>query len=214
VAKTEPVARRASEARRVEGLWSGEFGDAYVERNLTVGDQRGPFWQDLLARLRVEGVLEVGCNVGANLQWIVRGVPPRDVYGVDINEKALREVRKRLPDVNTLWSPARSLPFRDERFDLVFTSGVLIHQPPRVLPLVMAEVVRCARRYVVANEYFGTELAEIPYRGQTGALWKGDYGALYEELFPELRLVKSGPLPEIPGDWEGVHHWLFEKRRA
>lgn len=200
-----------SDAERVERFWSGDFGNAYVQRNRTVGDERGPFWKELFATHPVESALEVGCNVGANLRWITKHVPARNVWGIDINETALQEIRRDLPGVNAVWSPARSLPFRDARFDLAFTSGVLIHQPPRVLPLVMAEVVRCARRYVVCNEYYAEDLTEIPYRGQSGVLWKGDYGALYQDLFPELRLVRSAPLPEIPGDWEGVHHWLFEK---
>ena len=47
---------------------------------------RQAFWQSLLAEFPARRVLEVGCNVGANLRWIAESVAPRDVYGVDINE--------------------------------------------------------------------------------------------------------------------------------
>src|SRR4029450_3836841 len=33
------------DAARLEALWSGEFGDAYTERNAAAGDGRGGFWR-------------------------------------------------------------------------------------------------------------------------------------------------------------------------
>ena len=98
--------------------------------------------------------------------------------------------------MNAIVGPARELPFRDRWFDLVFTMGVLIHQPPQTLPLVMAEIVRCSRRYVLCGEYFAEKLTEVPYRGQTGALFKRDFGGMYEQLFPELELRKTGFLSQ------------------
>jgi pseudaminic acid biosynthesis-associated methylase len=197
------------ETTRLEDLWAHDFGDEYVERNIEAGEGRDAFWHDLLDRIECESLLEVGCNVGANLRWIVDRVSPRDVYGIDINESALDTIRRRLR-VNAIWSPARELPFRDRYFDLVFTAGVLIHQPETTLPLVMAEVVRTSRRYVLALEYHANETVEVPYRGHEGALFKRDYGRLYAELFPELELVESGDLGKDEG-WDEVTWWLFRR---
>jgi pseudaminic acid biosynthesis-associated methylase len=198
------------EARRLEQLWSEEFGDAYVDRNRAAGESRAPFWQTILAEFPVQRVLEVGCNVGANLRWVAATIPPQNVYGIDINLKSLDDLHRTLPGVNALWSPARELPFRDRWFDLVFTIGVLIHQPESTLPLVMAEVVRCSRRYVLCGEYYAEQTTEVPYRGQEGALFKRDYGRLYQELFPELTLRKQGFLGRAEG-WDDVTYWVFEK---
>lgn len=203
----------ATESQRVEEIWGGEFGNDYVKRNLAAANGRGPFWKEILTEFPVESVLEVGCNIGANLRWIVEHIPPRLVCGVDINEFALRGLRQALPDVNAMWSPARGLPFRDQMFDLVFTTGVLIHQPPDVLPQVMREIVRCSRRYVLAGEYFSATPAEIVYRGQTGLAWKRDFGRYYQELFPELRLRRTGFLAKKDGGWDDVTYWMFEKAR-
>lgn len=199
-----------SEATRLEQLWSGEFGDAYVERNRMAGNVRELFWQTVLNELDVRTLLEVGCNVGANLRWIAALRPPQQVFGVDINLKALGELRRNYPDINSLWSPGRELPFRDSWFDLVFTMGVLIHQPETTLPLVMAEIVRCSRRYVLCGEYFSEKTIEVPYRGQSGALFKRNYGNLYNELFPELHLIREGFLSRDLG-WDDVTYWIFEK---
>lgn len=207
---TPDSAKAGSEAKRLEQLWGGEFGDHYVDRNRGAGEVRAPFWQMILSEFPAQRALEVGCNVGANLRWVAQQVPPHEVYGIDINRKALAELRQTLPEVNALWSPARSLPFRDGWFDLVFTMGVLIHQPPDQLPLVMAEIVRCSRRYILCGEYFAEAPTEVAYRGQNGALFKRDYGRLYEQLFPELVLRTQGFLSRAEG-WDDVTYWMFEK---
>jgi pseudaminic acid biosynthesis-associated methylase len=199
------------EASRLEQLWASDFGDAYIERNRGAGAVRKTFWQGLLAEFPAGQVLEVGCNVGANLRWIRESIAPRDVYGVDINEKAIQEIRSILPGVNALVGPARSLPFRDRSFDLVFTMGVLIHQPESTLPLVMHEIVRTSARYVLCGEYYSTEPVSLEYREQNGALFKRDYGKMYRELFPQLQLIKEGFLGREQG-WDDITWWLFQTR--
>lgn len=198
------------EARRLEALWGGQFGDEYVDRNIDAAKVRGPFWEQILSKIEVQRVLEVGCNVGANLSWIAKRVPDDGVYGIDINRKALAQLRTVIPNVNALYAPARTLPFRDGFFDLTFTMGVLIHQPPETLPLVMNEIVRCSRRYVLCGEYASEVPTEVAYRGQTGALFKRDFGGYYQQLFPELKQITTGFLGKDQG-WDDVTYWLFEK---
>jgi pseudaminic acid biosynthesis-associated methylase len=202
----------SSEALRLEALWSGKWGDAYTKRNRFAAQGRQPFWQMILAAFPVRNVLEVGCNIGANLCWIAEQVSRHHIYGVDINEQALYELQQTLPGINTIRSSARQLPFRDGWFDLVFTTGVLIHQPPEIVPVVMTEIVRCARRYIVCGEYYAETLTDVPYRGQTGALWKQDFGKLYQQLFPALVLRKVGFLSRTQGGWDDVTYWVLEKR--
>ncbi|WP_165360613.1 pseudaminic acid biosynthesis-associated methylase [Candidatus Chloroploca sp. Khr17] len=202
--------RSAAEAKRLEQLWSGEFGNAYIERNRTAGEHRAAFWAATLAAFPVQRILEVGCNLGGNLQHIASQLPPEQVYGIDINQQALLELHRLVPGVNALYSPARELPFRDRWFDLVFTMGVLIHQPETTLPLVMAEIVRCSRRYVLCGEYYAEQTTEISYRGEHAALFKRDYGRIYQELFPDLQLRQTGLLGRDEG-WDDVTYWLFEK---
>jgi pseudaminic acid biosynthesis-associated methylase len=198
------------DAIRLEELWAGTFGDEYVERNRRAGEARAAFWDALLERTRPASVLEVGCNLGANLAHVARRVAPHRVYGIDVNARALGELRRALPDVNAVHAPARELPFRDRHFDLVFTMGVLIHQPETTLPLVLAEIARTARERVLMGEYFAEKTTEVPYRGQSGALFKRDYGRIFGELFPEFRLEERGFLGRDQG-WDDVTWWLFRR---
>jgi len=201
----------ADDAARLEALWAGEFGDDYVVRNRAAGEGRRPFWETRLARLDVASALEVGCNVGANLQWLAELLGTDHVAGVDINERALAILHERVPGIDARKASARHLPFGDRSFDLVFTTGVLIHQPPDELPRVMDEIVRCSRRYVLCGEYRADDLEEVPYRGEEGALFRHDYGRLYQERHPSLRLVEEGFLPRADGVWDDIAFWVFEK---
>jgi pseudaminic acid biosynthesis-associated methylase len=212
-----PVAapRRSPDAgspTRLERLWSGPFGDRYIDRNADAGGGRSDFWATQLARPGLRSALEVGCNVGANLQWIAQHLGPERTAGVDVNSTALERLRQRLPGLDARQAPARSLPFTDGSFDLVFTTTVLIHVKHEELPGVMAEIVRCSRRYVLCGEYFAEGEVEVPYRGERDALFKRDYGALYLERHPELELVDSGFLSAAKTDWDDVTYWMLEKR--
>ncbi len=197
------------EARRAEELWSGPFGDAYIHRNRGQGENRGPFWQRLLEAFPVTSALEVGCNIGLNVPWLVRDTDGRQVVGVDVNECALREAR-RAWSLHVALARALDLPFRDAAFDLVLTMGVLMHQPPEVLEATMGEIVRCAKRYVLCCEYYAERLTEVAYREQPRSLFKGDYGCLYLERFPRLVLREQGELTrrEFGDDFT---YWMLEK---
>lgn len=197
-------------ATSLEQLWAGDFGAAYIDRNRVIDERRTSFWADLITGSRIRSVLEIGCGQGANLKPIAGLLDPHDVWGVDINEDALALARLHAPGVNVVASRARRLPFRDDLADLVFTVGVLIHQPETTLPIVMAEIVRCSSRYVLWAEYHATNTEEVPYRGETGALYRRDYGAIYRELFPELGVVREGFLGPDDG-FDRVTWQLLEK---
>jgi len=198
------------EAKRLEDLWSGSFGDAYVDRNAGAYDLRGPFWRNVIDRLSPTRVLEVGCNTGGNLRWIAPLLEPASTYGVDINRKALALLHETQPNVNALIGSAKDLPFRDSWFDLVFTMGVLIHQPDDSLPDVLREMARCSSAYLLCGEYFAEQVTEVAYRGVPGALFKRDYGRLFLEAIPGLALVDSGHLTAEEG-FDDITWWLFRK---
>jgi pseudaminic acid biosynthesis-associated methylase len=198
----------------LERLWAGEFGDEYTERNRDAETGRGVFWKRQLDALGARSALEVGCNMGGNLRWIADLLGAENVAGVDVNGKALELLRKRVPGVDAREASGARLPFEDASFDLVFTMGVLIHQDPQSqLEPMMREIVRCSRRFVIAGEYHADELTEVPYRGHDGALFKQDFGALYQRLFGELERLDTGFLSEGEGRWDDLTYWVFEKRR-
>jgi pseudaminic acid biosynthesis-associated methylase len=201
------------EASRLEQLWAGEFGDAYVTRNEVLDDRRSEFWRTLLGSAPIRTTLEVGCGQGGNLRPISAILEPDNVYGIDVNAEAIERARRNAPGTHVASSVARDLPFEDARFDLVYTVGVLIHQPDASLPEVMAEIVRCSRRFVLWVEYHAPETVEVPYHGVEGTLFKRDYGRIYHELFPELTIHSEGFLGPEAGFDRGTWQ-LLEKPTA
>lgn len=203
---------RPRAAGELEELWSGEFGDAYVGRNAPTMDVRGPFWAAILDRYPSRRVLEVGCANGANLHQMARLLPAQNLWGADLNLQALEGMRATVPGVNGAYSVARELPFRDRYFDLVFTVGLLIHQPDSTLPVVMSEIVRCSNRWIMCGEYQADEITDVKYHGMSGVLTKRDYGRLYQDLFPDLELREQMFLTKEEG-FDRVTFDVFERMR-
>lgn len=190
-------------------LWRSEFGRAYTDRNDQEKPERVTTWARVLGDLAPERVLEVGCNVGWNLEYLRRlGVP--DLFGIEPQAYAVELARSRNPRFGVLQGTAFELPFRDRWFDLAFTSGVLIHIAPETLGAAMDEIHRVSKRWIVAIEYDDPSEQEIEYRGHAGALWKRDHGALWQARYPALQLVRRLPLGAADGYDDCTAH-VFEK---
>jgi ubiquinone/menaquinone biosynthesis C-methylase UbiE len=95
---------------------------------------------------------------------------------------------------------AFSVPFKDESFDLVFVSGLLVIIPPSHVEHVLREIYRCSKRYIWEYEYYADDFTEIEYRGHRGVLWKADFAKLFLDTFPDLRLIKEKKYKHLDSD--------------
>ncbi len=205
-------------SKQVE-LWRSEFGSDYATRNnnvISAENQRRLVrdWARMLARAvgpEPRSALEVGCNIGRNLVALSHVIP--ELHGVEPNAKACEIARAHpsLPGAAITQGEGASLPYADATIDLVFTSGVLIHVAPDDLGVVVDEIVRVSRRYVLCLEYFSREPVEIPYRGRDGYLFKRDFGRFYLERHPGLRVLDYGFLWSVYDSFDDGNWWLFEK---
>ena len=202
--------QQATDTKRLEHLWSGEFGVRYTDRNRQVNAETGNFHHSLCTQLGARRVLEVGCNIGLNLTKMA-AESHFDVWGVDLNGYAIAGAKRCLPNARFALASAYSLPFGDDAFDLTFTSGVLIHIPPHSLERVMTEIHRTSRKWICCCEYYSAEVIEVPYRGEKGALYKSDFGRLFFECFPGLKLVEKGFLAKETTGFDNLTFWIFEK---
>lgn len=203
--------------------WSGQGGTEYTKRNRVRWLDRVPFWTEIVAKTGVGSVLEVGCNFGANLLALRTVKPDISLAGVEINQSAVDQAHNcGLCDVSTnapyfcfgditIRSYRGSAP---KTFDMVFTSGMLIHVPPKAIQETMRGICAFARDgvgrngYVLAIEYEAAQEEEVTYRGQRGLLWKRPYGRMYEDL--GLTEVDSGYLKPEDG-WDNTTWWLLSK---
>ena len=106
---------------------------------------------------------------------------------------------------------AHDLRFPDESFDLVFTSGVLIHIHPDNLLSSCSEIHRVTRRYIVCIEYFSDKPEEIHYRGHDELLFKRDFGSFWLDNFPDLETRDYGFAWKRVTGLDNPTWWVFEK---
>ncbi|MBA3534486.1 MAG: methyltransferase domain-containing protein [Ardenticatenales bacterium] len=192
-------------------MWRGAFGEAYTDRNVIEPASRLPAFRQMLEGLPLERVLEVGCNRGHNLLALADLLPEEsEIVGIEPNPHARALARAASTRIAVMSGQAAYLPFRENYFDMVFTSGVLIHIPPDALPTVLSELHRVSRRYLLAIEYFASEAEEISYRGHEGLLWKRNFLQDYQSLFPTLRLLRQGYWRAEDG-FDRATWWLMEK---
>jgi ubiquinone/menaquinone biosynthesis C-methylase UbiE len=103
----------------------------------------------------------------------------------------------RLPSAKLVEGSALKIPYPDADFDLVFTSGVLIHIAPDDLVTAMSEIHRCSKTWIWGLEYYAPEMTEVPYRDRQNLMWKTDYARLYLKNFADLELVLEEKLPYL-----------------
>jgi len=190
-------------------LWTGDFGNDYTKRQADTSGARKHMWQMVLPK-HVESILEVGANVGANLEAISQ-FSTAELFATEPNELARQELIGKDICVQVTNDPANDLRPGEGAFDLVFTSGVLIHIPPDQLAASMREIHRVARRWIICAEYFSPSEEMIPYRGHDNALWRRDYGSLYLDMFPDLRCTSCVFAWKRMTGLDNLTFWVFEK---
>lgn len=185
-------------------FWSNEGGVEYTRRNRVDWRKRVPIWQHFIEKTGARSVFELGCNAGWNLSAIKRAFPDVNVWGADVNEKALAQAEGCGLDVYNVHHDK----FEHYTAELTFTAGVLIHIPPEELGKAMNKLIRMSSDWVLAIEYEADQEEEIIYRKKTGLLWKRPYGELYQEM--GLTMIETGKLQQDVG-FDNCRYWLMRK---
>lgn len=198
-----------------ESFWQGCFGDDYVDRNTgpaLLASNLAFFSRALQQVQKVGSVIELGANIGLNLQALGLLLPEARRVGVEINAKAHSSLAM-LPGVEARLGSLLDVA-ADERFDLALVKGVLIHQNPDVLPQVYAKLHTLSARYVLIAEYYNPTPVEVVYRGEHGKLFKRDFAGEMLDSYPDLILRDYGfiyhrdsPFPQGDMNW-----FLLEKK--
>gem|GEM_PF-125384 len=193
-------------------FWRGKFGQDYTDRctrsprdidKLYVshyGTSRSRFNQRFIGNLpRSTRILEVGANSGGQLK-LLQDMGFTKLTGIEPQRYAIKVSNASNEGITLIEGSAFDLPFDDASFDLVFTSGVLIHIPPDQLHRAMDEMVRVTAGTVWGFEYYAEQMTEVEYRGNTNALWKADYGEMFRIRYPQLEMIRKELIPYLKGD--------------
>ena len=175
-----------------ENLWAGDFGLDYINRNnseIILNSKIAVFARMLKSANNVHSIRELGCNIGLNLVALKRLNPSLELSGYEINLEAAHQASKK--NVADIKVGSILDEISDEKVDLTFTAGVLIHINPNYLDSVYSNLVNGSKRYILIAEYYNPEPTEIIYRGRKDSLFKRDFaGELIDKY--GLKLIDYG----------------------
>ena len=203
--------------KRIQDVfWTEEYADSYWSKNKGFDNELGrQGWEKILkkADLVERTYLEIGCNIGRNLDQLSMLDPNLRPSAIEINPKALEFVSSRHHLHQSFCGPAQEASFPGTTFELEFTSGVLIHIPLVDLLGIMKKMYDWSSKYIVIAEYFNRTPVTIDYQGRPDLLFKRDFGAMFADNF-DVNLVDYGFLWGRIYDAAGfddITWWLFKK---
>lgn len=181
-------------------------------------------WHDRVVASRLgdlagKHVLDIACGGGA---WLaLMSQLGAQIFGADISDKAISYCREVFPHGQFVVSPAESLPFPDDSFDLVTCLGSLEHFGDK--PAALKEMLRVARPdaqilILVPNAGFLSRRLGI-YQGTLQTAIREDvyplsqWAELFESNGMELR-EKWRDLHVLSGNWILQKGWLKAIPRA
>ena len=214
-----------------EDRWAGDFGLAYTGRNMSspndmdhkeralYGESRTQIYKSFFWGKEPFGVvprdsciLEVGCNIGNPMQTLLK-LGYYKVKGIDIQDEALKIAKIR--GLLAIKASALDLPFQDKEFDLVYTSGLLIHLNPSdgSLCRALSEINRVSKKWFWGFESYSDRIREIPsYHGEKELYWTADYQSIFQMLCPDFKLVQSKMYPYQDNSGFREKAFLLEKK--
>ena len=176
-----------------ENFWAGEFGNDYINRNQgeeLITSNSVLFGQILRAAPNVKSIVELGCNIGLNLQALNRINNNFELCGYEINKTAAQKSRD-LHIANIVDGTILDAIPADKKYDVSFTKTVLIHINPDQLHKVYENLYNLSKKYIVVCEYYNPSPVVVKYRGNEDRLFKRDFaGELIDKY--NLNLIDYG----------------------
>ncbi len=198
-----------------ELFWVGKFGDDYIERNKSqklLASNISFFTKALCCADSVGSVLELGSNIGMNLRALEYLYPSQEKTAIEINPKAVGELKANLPNVRVINDSILNFNTK-KRFDLVFTKGVLIHINPDKLKVVYKKMFDFSKKYILVAEYFNPSPVVVNYRNHEDKLFKRDFCGELMDCYSNLRLLDYGFVYKRDNNFpqDNINWFLLEK---
>lgn len=199
-------------------FWKEEYRDDYMKKNAEFDSVLGvEAWKLMVKNTQsVSSIVECGCNIGRNIDFLQQINPDYDISAIDVNEKAINFVKEKYNISDSFVGRIEDASFKNNKYDLAFTMGVLIHVHPDELLATAKKVVDMSKKYVLIGEYFNRTPTMIPYQGKENLLFKRDFGKYFLENF-DLEVIDYGFLwghyYDVAG-FDDFTWWLFKKNES
>jgi SAM-dependent methyltransferase len=164
--------------------------------------RRSKWFAEQLKDYEFDTILEVGCSAGRNLKYILERFGDVSVFGIDVNAKAIESAKANIPKERSVFkvNDLYNINNFDRDYDIIFSSGVLIHVPPANLKSIIDVLVLGAPKYIMHIEHLGNnEVVTGPknlnptYAVKEQMQWAPDLIGIYRDLGYEPIVM---PLPD------------------
>lgn len=198
-----------------ELFWKKEYAEDYIAKNKQFDRRKGiKAWRLMLKKTqKVSSVLECGCNIGRNIGFLEKVLPRATKSVIEISKPAF-DVATRKYKLKNAHQCTICDAHPGEKFDLVFTMGVLIHIHPKDLRRNMRKLYEFSKKYILIGEYFNRTPVMINYQGKSNRLFKRDFGKDFLQNHP-VSLIDYGFLWGFCYDnagFDDITWWLFQKK--
>ncbi len=187
---------------------------AYIKRNKNFDDKLGSkVWYSLLKDKNIDTILECGSNIGRNLKQINKSFPNKKLSFIEINKKAYQACLLNKNIVSSFNESIENCKINSNEFDLVFTSGVLIHIDKKNLNKVINNIIKWTKKYIIIMEYFSTNDITKKYRNKNNLLFLRDYGDKFLKK-KRVKLIDCGFLYSKiykKAGFDDITYWVFKK---
>jgi SAM-dependent methyltransferase len=162
--------------------------------------KRSKWFVEQLKNYEFDSIFEVGFFAGRNLRYIGEAFPDIAIGGIEINPRAAKFAKEKLAQPNLICGNLHDLDtihddYRDA-FDVVFTSGVLIHVPPDEVSNAVHKMSRKATKYIMHIESLGNnEVTAGPkhlkptYKVSDQIQWAPDLLGVYRDIGYEPKVI-------------------------
>jgi ubiquinone/menaquinone biosynthesis C-methylase UbiE len=183
---------RPSAQEPFESFWRQRAADLRLISRQTDRNQRWYRRMQTLAGPNIARVLELGCGTAIDAYRLAEALPRAGVVGIDNSPAGLALARSLRPHfgrpIDFVQGSIADIPFADETFDLVFSSGVLEHF--RDAMPAMRESRRVTRRG-------GLVVVHVPQRYNLYALYSNVRQKMGKWPFGWERHYSAGQLREL-----------------
>lgn len=100
-------------------------------------------------------IFECGFFSGRNLRYICDHFPNKEVSGLEINKVAIDFAKQKLPKLNLIEKNIYDVDQIGKKYDIIFTSGVLIHIVPQDIENIVKKMITVCNKYIIHVEDVG-----------------------------------------------------------
>ena len=133
-----------------EEFWAGKFGTEYIGRNDSaqlLASNLHLFSNAFKQAGAISSCLELGANIGMNLQAIRLLYPGMNLNAVEINQDAVKKLSELIGESNVFHGSIFEYPVK-KQVDLAMIKGVLIHINPELLKTVYEKLYAASSRFI------------------------------------------------------------------